>query len=82
MTDVVFGRYAPGGRLLNSIRAKDARILIDRIRRTVEISFAEGGLEYSGNTVPFPGGTFSAVVAEGDAISAWKDSGLTLVVPK
>ena len=46
--------------------------------RTVEISFAEGGLEYSGNTVPFPGGTFSAVVAEGDAVSAWRDSGLTL----
>ena len=82
MTDVVFGRYAPGGRLLNSIRAKDARILMDRIRRTVEIAFAEGGLEYSGNTVPFPGGTFSAVVAEGDAVSGWKDSGPTLVTTK
>lgn len=82
MTDVVFARYAPGGRLMSSIHAKDARVLLDRLRRTVEIVFADGGLDYGGNNVPFPGGTFSVVVAEGDAVSSWRESGLTLVVSK
>jgi hypothetical protein len=82
LVDVVAMRYAPGGKLQSSIRAKELRIVIDRLRRVVELQFAEGALELNGSSVPFPGGTFSAVVAEGDSISSWSSSGLTVVTSR
>jgi hypothetical protein len=82
IVDVMAVRYAPGGRLQSTIRAKELKILADRLRRTVEFQFAEGTLDVGGSSVPLPGGTLSIVVAEGDAVPSWTGSGLTVVGSK
>src|SRR5205823_3289857 len=64
LTDVFVQRTAPGGKVVNGIRAKELRITVDRVRRVVEFVFADGSLEHGATSVPFPGGTYSVVVAD------------------
>jgi hypothetical protein len=82
LTDVVVQRTAPGGKVVNGIRARELRITVDRLRRVVEFVFADGALEHGSTSVPFSNGTYAVVVAEGDAVSSWTGSGLTLLVSK
>jgi hypothetical protein len=78
VVDVVAMRYGPNGRLLNAIRAKEMRVVLDRARRVVEFAFADGELDYQSTRVPFPEGAYTAIVAEGD-LAAWTGSGLSFV---
>jgi hypothetical protein len=78
LVDVVAMRYGANGRLLNVVRAKELRVVVDRSRRVVEFAFSDGHLEYNQARVPFPDGVYTPVVAEGD-LSAWSGSGLSFV---
>ena len=82
LTDVMVTRYGPTGRVINFIKARDLRIVADRLNRTVEFVFSEGSIDTNGSSIPFPGGTFTKVVAEGDLVSRWTTSGLTFVTAK
>jgi hypothetical protein len=82
MTDVVVQRTSSAGKVVNAIRAKELRIAVDRVRRVVEFLFAEGTVELGATSVPFSGNTYSVVVADGDAVSVWTGSGLTLLTSK
>ncbi|MFO0933373.1 MAG: hypothetical protein U1E39_11765 [Planctomycetota bacterium] len=79
LTDVMATTYAANGRVLSFIKARSARVVVDRTSRRVELVFDEGSLEMGGQSVPFPEGTFRKVVAEGDAITRWMSSGLLFV---
>jgi len=79
LADVTAVRYGAAGKVMNSYKAKDLRITIDRARRVVEFVFVDGSLDYAGSSVPFPGGTMTIVVAEGDQVSSWLNSGLIFV---
>lgn len=79
LSEVLVTSYGAGGRVLNFVRAKTARVYVDRTARRAEIVFDEGALEMGGQSVPFPEGTFRRIVAEGDAISRWLQSGLLFV---
>ena len=79
LVDVVAMRYGPAGKLQSSIHAKEATITVDRTRRVVEMRFVDGALDMGGTSVPFPSGVFSAIVADGDSIALWSQSGLTVV---
>ncbi|MBL9089131.1 MAG: hypothetical protein JNM10_18475 [Planctomycetia bacterium] len=79
LTDVMATTYAANGRVLSFIKARSARVVVDRTSRRVELVFDEGSLEMGGQSVPFPDGTFRKVVAEGDAITRWMSSGLLFV---
>jgi hypothetical protein len=82
LVDVNVGRYNAAGRLLNSIKAKSLRVVVDHLRRTVEFVFSDGTLEHGETQTPFPGGTYSTVVAEGEAVSGWTSSGLAFISSK
>ena len=82
LTEVEATRYRSNGQVLNFIKARDARVVVDRTKRTVEFVFTDGQILLGGNGVPFPGGTFTTIVAEGDAISQWTGSGLVFVTTK
>jgi hypothetical protein len=82
VVDVRVGRYATSGRLVNAIVAKEMRVVVDHLRRVVELQFTDGHLERGDSKTPFAGGTYSTVVAEGDQVSAWASSGLTFVTAK
>lgn len=82
LSDVSAVRFGPAGKVMNSYKAKDLRITVDRTRRVVEFVFADGSLEYGGSSLPFPGGSMTIVVAEGDQIAPWLASGLTFVGAK
>lgn len=82
LSDVTVVRYAATGKPVSTYRAKELRITVDRTRRIVEFAFRDGGLDYAGSNVPFPGGAMTVVVAEGDSISSWLQSGLTFVGSK
>ncbi len=79
LTDVMATTYASNGRVLSFIKARSARVVVDRVNRRVELVFDDGSLEMGGQSVPFPEGTFRKVVAEGDAITRWISSGLLFV---
>ncbi len=82
LSDVTAVRYGSTGKVMNSYKARDLRITIDRTRRVVEFAFADGSLDYAGSSVPFPGGAMTIVVAEGEQVSSWLNSGLTFVGSK
>ena len=82
LTDVLISRYGTNGRLINFIKARDLRIVVDRLNRTVEFVFTDGSMETNGTSLPFPGGTFTKVVAEGDLVSQWTASGFTFLASK
>ncbi len=82
LVDVQATRHGPTGKPLNSIRAKELRIVVDRQRRVVEFTFTEGSLDFGGSTIPFPNGVFTSVVADGDAVGPWNASGLSVVTAK
>lgn len=77
--DVVATTYASSGRVLSFVKARTLRVVADRATRRVEFVFEEGSIEMNGQSVPFPGGTFRKIVAEGDAVGRWLGSGLLLV---
>ena len=82
LLDVMATSYTAGGRVVNFVRARQARVYVDRATRRVEVVFDEGALELNGQSVPFPGGQFRKVVAEGDEASRWATSGLRFVAAK
>lgn len=79
VADVSAVRYGAAGKVMSTYKAKDLRITVDRSRRVVEFTFSDGTLDYGGSSLPFPGGTMTVIVAEGDQISSWLQSGLTFV---
>ena len=82
LTNVMAARYSANGKLMSYFKAKDLRVHVDRSRRVVELVFTDGAIEYAGNSLPFAGGTYTAVVAEGEQVAAWAQSGLSFVVLK
>lgn len=82
LTNVMAARYSANGKLMSYFKAKDLRVSVDRARRVVELVFTDGAIEYAGNSLPFAGGTYTAVVAEGAQVAAWAQSGLSFVVLK
>ncbi len=82
LTQVMAARYSASGKLMSYFKAKDLRVNVDRSRRVVELVFTDGAIEYAGNSLPFAGGTYTAVVAEGDQVAPWAQSGLSFVAIK
>ncbi len=79
LTNVMAARYSANGKLMSYFKAKDLRVNVHRSRRVVELVFTDGAIEYAGNSLPFAGGTYTAVVAEGGQADVWTRSGLSFV---
>lgn len=79
LLDVKVGRYNPAGRLVNTIVAKEMRVVADRIRRVVEFHFADGSIDRADVRTPFAGGAYSTVVADGESVNSWLTTGLAFV---
>jgi len=79
LTNVMAARYSANGKLMSYFKAKDLRVNVNRSRRVVELVFTDGAIEYAGNSLPFAGGTYTAVVAEGAQADVWTRSALPFV---
>jgi hypothetical protein len=76
LLDVVATSYSSQGRVLNFLKARQVRVVTDRVNRRIEMVFEDGSIELNGTSRGFPGGSLRKVVAEGDQLSNWASSGL------
>jgi hypothetical protein len=79
LAGVIALQYDAQGRLMESIEAKRLEIWIDRTRREVHFEFREGDRKVGPNTRPFEGGRHELIVADGDLVKIWGQSGLVMV---
>ncbi len=79
---VVMVRYDAGGRMVESVEAREVRIAHDRGRKQVEFAFREGDRMISGQRLSLPSIGSRVVVAEGRGADAWDGSSLRLIQKK
>jgi hypothetical protein len=77
---VVALRYdGRSGRVLEQVLAEEARLVVDRSTRRVEMDFRRGRTVRAGSAAPLPDGGLTQVVAEGEMTRLFSQSGLLFV---
>lgn len=76
---VVMVRYGAGGRMVESVEAREVRIAHDRRRKQVEFAFQGGERMISGQRMQLPQVGSRVVVAEGQGAEAWDGSSLRVI---
>ena len=76
---VVMVRYDAGGRMVETVEAREVRIDHDRGRKRVEFAFRDGDRMISGQRLALPSIGSRVVVAEGPQADTWTGSSLRVI---